>query len=263
MATHLHLIYFSPTQTTRLTLEAISEGFKPERISHHNLTDSSTDQALPLVSEKDFVILGVPVYGGRVPDAAVHRLKKISGQNTPAALVVVYGNREYDDALLEFKDIILKQGFLPVAAAAFIGEHSFSSKDYPIAQNRPDWSDKEKAKSFGTTLQQQVDHQQANKTVDIPGDRPYRKKGNLPDMAPITEKSACDACGVCVTACPTDAITLNDTASTRRSACILCCACIKKCPNNARYMDNEVIKDIRHWLSSECSERKEPEFFTG
>ena len=45
-----------------------------------------------------------------------------SASQTPAVLVVVYGNRAYDDALLELSDIATGAGFVPLAAGAFVGE---------------------------------------------------------------------------------------------------------------------------------------------
>ena len=46
-------------------------------------------------------IIGVPVYGGRVPVEAISRLQRLKANNTPAVIVVVYGNRDYNDAILE------------------------------------------------------------------------------------------------------------------------------------------------------------------
>ena len=81
------------------------------------------------------------MYGGRLPADAVKRLSNLKGHNTPAVIVVVYGNREYEDALLELNDLAIEAGFKPVAAGAFIGEHSYSNKDSPIAHGRPDEKD--------------------------------------------------------------------------------------------------------------------------
>ncbi len=62
-----------------------------------------------------------------------------------AIAVVVYGNRNYDDALIELKDILESDGFKVVAGAAFIGEHSFSKT---LAKNRPDEKDMDIIKSL-------------------------------------------------------------------------------------------------------------------
>jgi hypothetical protein len=94
--------------------------------------------------ENDVVVIGAPVYAGRVAKDAVDYFKTINGAGSLAILVVLYGNREFEDALLELKNIAIDQGFIPFAASAFIGEHSFSSKEFLIAFNRPDEDDLKK-----------------------------------------------------------------------------------------------------------------------
>ena len=76
-------------------------------------------------------ILSAPVYAGRLPIEAVRRLRRIKAGEAPAVVVVVYGNRAYEDALLELQDLAGEQGFRPIAAGAFIGEHSYSTTGSP------------------------------------------------------------------------------------------------------------------------------------
>lgn len=49
-------------------------------------------------------------------------------------LVSVYGNRAYEDALLEMFDIAKDSRFILITASAFIGEHSYSTKSLKITQ---------------------------------------------------------------------------------------------------------------------------------
>lgn len=91
----------------------------------------------------DLVLFGVPVYGGRIPSPAVQTLRRMQGSRTPAVLVAAYGNREYDDALLELADIAAANGFIPFAAAALIAEHSIM---HSVAAGRPDAQDARKSK---------------------------------------------------------------------------------------------------------------------
>lgn len=46
-------------------------------------------------------------------------------------------------------------------------------------------------------------------------------------------------CGICVSMCPTEAITLNDDVSTHTKQCIRCCAYIKNCPTGARLIGHD------------------------
>ena len=69
----------------------------------------------------------MPVYGGRLPAVAVQRLKALQGNGSPAIAVVVYGNRAYEDALLELRNTLTVAGFRVIAAAAFIAELNYYS----------------------------------------------------------------------------------------------------------------------------------------
>ena len=76
-------------------------------------------------SGEDFVIFGMPVYGGRLPALAAKRLAGLHGEQTPCVLVVTYGNRHYDDALVELQDLCEAQGFVVKGAAALVGRHTY------------------------------------------------------------------------------------------------------------------------------------------
>ncbi len=259
MMQQLHLIYFSPTKTTKTILEQIALGIGAENIYHMDLSAQLNSE---MVIKNSLVLLGVPVYRGRIPIEASEQLKKIKGINSNVVLVAVYGNRDYDDTLIELKDIAEDGGFRPIAAAAFIGEHSFSTDEFPIAVQRPDNEDKKKAQLFGKQIKVLLESNEVLKrSVDVPGNRPYKELGVLPDVAPVTNEDNCDKCGVCVEVCPTDAISLNGKLTTDSTACILCCACVKACPSMARYNDNEFVNTAAAKLNKFCSERKEPELF--
>ena len=117
------LIYFSPTGTTRKVLEGIAGGITVEEAEHIDLTlPEGARQTIPPFST-ELVIIGAPVYGGRLPVDAIERFKQLKADKTPAVLIVVYGNREYEDALLELKHLAVELGFNPIAGGAFIGEH--------------------------------------------------------------------------------------------------------------------------------------------
>jgi hypothetical protein len=55
--------------------------------------------------QDELVLIGVPVYAGRVPLEAVAKLRRLRVDRVPAVIIVVYGNREIEDALLELKDL--------------------------------------------------------------------------------------------------------------------------------------------------------------
>lgn len=124
-------VFFSPTETTAKIVIKIAQGINPDSITGINLTPPGARNQDFGQLKDELAVIGTPVYAGRVPPEAVHRLHRIKGNNTPAAVVVVFGNREYEDALLELKDIAAELGFRPIAGGAFIGEHSYSNETIP------------------------------------------------------------------------------------------------------------------------------------
>lgn len=258
------LIYFSPTQTTRKVLEGISQGLQTVSLEHIDLTPLEAGrQNQPLLSG-ELALIGAPVYSGRLPSVVISRFQKIKGNGAPAVVVVVYGNRAYEDALLELWDLALERGFRPIGAGAFVGEHSYSTGDTPIAVGRPDVEDLEKANAFGKMIQEKM----ANlRTMDqiaplqVPGNFPYKELPRLAGISPAIQEALCTGCQKCAAVCPTAAINLLDPAVTDKSLCIRCCACVKICPAGARRMEDLRIKQVAERLSDICAMRKEPEMY--
>ena len=129
-------------------MDAIASGISTAQYDSLDLTYPGAIETKTFDSD-ELVVIGVPVYAGRVAPLAAQRLKAINGNNTLAVLVLLYGNREYEDVLIELRNMVLSASFQPVAASAFIGEHSFSSSLMPIAPGRPDRDDFVSAVSFG------------------------------------------------------------------------------------------------------------------
>jgi len=257
----VNIIYFSPTKTTKNIVNAIVKGTGINKVNEFDVTTENLKETIAIPDE-ELTIFGTPVYGGRVPAVAVNRFKKIKTTNSLAVLVAVYGNRGFDDVLLELKDITNLSGFNTIAAGAFIGEHSYSIHGTEIAKNRPDNSDIEKAIDFGKQIIDKIDNRKSKiDDIIIPGNFPYREIKDRPAISPETIYSNCNKCGICVDVCSTHAISLNSQIETESDLCIWCCACVKYCPQNARTMNNDVIVNTQKWLLEKCLERREPEMF--
>ena len=260
----LKLVYFSPTGTTKSILEGIVQGLQAETTERLDMTPPDASTRAIEKMHRELAIVGAPVYGGRLPPDAAQRLRRLKGSGSPAVVVVVYGNREYEDALLELSNLVTEAGFIPVAGGAFIGEHSFNNEAMPIATGRPDKQDLEKAAEFGKTIQEKMqglDTLGEMVPLKVPGDFPYKKWSKWPGVAPSTQEAACIQCETCIAVCPTAAITMDGTPKTNTDACIVCCACVKACPTGARVADHPRIRQSQDWLSTNCSQRKEPETF--
>jgi ferredoxin len=260
----LNLIYYSPTGSTQKIVKEIGQNLKQNLISTYDITKIQTD-CIPEISDNSLTIIGAPVYGGRLPLIASDNIKKLHSNHSPAVIVVVYGNRAFEDSLLELNEIAVNCGFNVIAAAAFIGEHSYSSIDKPIALGRPDKFDLKKCSDFAQTILDKLNKAKQgikSSKINIPGNYPYKQRNLLPEnIYPETDNNKCDRCGICVESCPSNAITLNQTISTDGALCTWCCACVKACPNEARIFDNPTINTIKDRLFTNCSDRKEPECF--
>lgn len=258
------LIYFSPTQTTRKIIEGISQGLSVGDVEKVDLTPPDAGMRERHDLRGDLAIIGSPVYVGRLPAAMLSRFRRMKGNGAPAVVVVVYGNRAYEDALLELRDLALEAGFKPIAAGAFVGEHSYSTDEMPIAAGRPDAKDMERAKSFGRSIREKMANirkSEQSGPLRVPGNFPYKEPQMLYDIAPAIKEPLCTMCKKCISSCPTAAINSDDPAITDKSLCIRCCACIKICSAAAKTMGDPRIKQVAEQLHASFSDRKEPETY--
>ena len=264
---------FSPTGTTRKIVEAVAGGMRPAGITLHDCTKSDDRQKIPLTSAADAVILGAPVYYGRLPESVVPVLRTLKGAGKPAVLIAVYGNREYDDALVELQDISAEQGFVPVAAGAFIGEHSYATPERPLGLGRPDGADLSAAAEFGRQIRERLASLESPGAADkltLPGNRPYKTPENLlmlkkiketAAFTPVTDPERCTQCEICVEACPENAIDSCDVTDIDRWKCILCFACVKFCPEQAKSLPVPDFHAAIDKMAQANAARKEPVTF--
>ena len=275
-------LFFSPTGTSRKTATAVARGIAAPFAATAD-SSGSTDPAnhaaeanrvaatpengpIPVraldlthaasrpetLSADTVTVFAAPVYGGRIPRTALERMEGIRGEGTPAVVIAVYGNRAFEKAAAELAALAARQGFVPVAAAAFVGEHSYSTPETPVAAGRPDAQDLARAAEFGAAVRKKlaagtpapVDAAKL-KDVHTPlvpmlrfirfvvGYR-RRQKKNPVVYLPACDADRCTHCGRCAAICPTQAIARGDEAHTDPARCIRCCACVKGCPVGAR-----------------------------
>ncbi|WP_031480750.1 EFR1 family ferrodoxin [Maridesulfovibrio frigidus] len=258
------LVYFSPTGTTKAVVQSIANGINPSNIELIDITKPIVRDQPLLTSENELLVIAVPVYMGRVPALLLEWLNSIQADNTPTICVVVYGNRVYDDALLELKNIVTKCGCKAIGGAAYIGEHSFSSSETPTAHGRPDKNDLNHAELFGQKIREKLECYSSISQIseiDVPGIDPYRGSSTLWDVDFIAINNECLQCGVCAEICPVGAIDSENSAVINHEMCISCCACIKSCPQKARSIKEGLVKDASKRLNSLYKEPKKPEYF--
>jgi len=263
--------YFSATDTTRKIITGIADRLAADLSSKEvkNIDFTLPDARKEPVSftEDDLAVVGLPVYAGRVPNVLLKYLNAIRGNGALAIAVVVYGNRHYDDALIELRDILELKGMKVIAGGAFIGEHSFSKI---LGMNRPDQQDMSVVTEFARQIYQKVAKQNVLESVFVPGNKPYQayyqpkdKDGNPVYIQKVTPKtkSDCINCKLCVSLCPMGSIDADD-VSIIKGICIKCCACIKQCPVQAKYFDDANYLWHKNELEvAFTSPRREPELF--
>lgn len=246
----LHTFFFSPSDTTRKYAKAMTDAFGGES-QLIDLTHGSCEIESELI-DGDTVLLISPVYAGRIPALAADLFRQIDGHGMRAIVAVVYGNRDYDDALLELADIAVNDGFDVIAAGAFIAQHCIFPK---VANGRPDASDMAVAADF----MERAKESDCLNILTIKGNRPYKKPGAVP-LQPQTDENECVSCGVCAQECPTGAID-PVTLATDKNKCITCCRCIAVCGSHARKFKGVKYATVGKIFCAQNSKRREPELF--
>lgn len=265
--------YFSPTGSTKTVVHTIATRIAEQTgvpMKTFDFTLPAARNQIQAFSGKDLVILGTPVYAGRVPNLLLNYISSIKGHGAMGVPVVLYGNRSFDDALIELRNIMEVDGFQTVAGGAFIGEHSFSKT---MAAGRPDESDLTIAKSFADQIVWKVSKltsSEANKPVFVTGNdpihpyfRPTDKQGNFIDIRkvkPLTSET-CTDCKWCANHCPMGSIPYDNVRETS-GICIKCNACVKGCPVDAKYFADPSYLFHRDDIAARYSSpRKEPSYF--
>ncbi|MBQ8424369.1 MAG: 4Fe-4S binding protein [Coprobacter sp.] len=252
--TKANIIFFSATGTTEKVATAIAQGTGINTIETCDLIKKP--QVEKQIPADELTIIAMPVYAGRIPAPAAQALQNFNGNHSPAIIVCVYGNREFDDALVEMQDIAEKQGFEIVSAAAFIARHSI----FPtVATQRPDADDIAIAHNFGKeSLARLHDTDILHLPPIAPqGNRPYRTPGNVP-LKPRASRR-CNMCGACALQCPTQAIDSENPRHTDSARCISCAHCIAICPRGARRFGGLIYRIAsQKFTKAYASPRKEP-----
>ena len=232
-------IYFSPTGGTKKAALYLAEGLGKE-VKEVDL--SAPDFNGAEFKKDDLVIVA-------------ERLKCTAGKGAAAVTAAVYGNRAYEDALVELNDALEEQGFEPFASVAVLAEHSMVRE---VAAGRPDAKDHEELSGFGAQILKKLEAAEITRP-QVPGNRPYKEWKKMPAV-PVNG-SGCTGCGLCAGLCPSGAISKENPSVTDPEKCILCLRCIAVCPSGAKKLPERVQEMLNQKLLPLKGIRKENELF--
>ncbi len=217
----------------------------------------------------DLVFFATPVYAGRVPNKLLPFVESgFTGGGAVAVPITVFGNRNFDNGLIELRNLLEQNGFHTIAAAAFAATHAFSDA---ITGIRPDEADWQVIHGFTEAVVKKIrELTSIPDPIQVPGDNPplkyYTPLGvdGQPTMflkaKPQTHKDLCKACGICAANCPMAAISKEDPTQVP-GTCIKCQACVRKCPHHAKYFDDPNFLSHVRMLEQNYTTRKEPRVF--
>lgn len=249
----VYVLYFSPTGGTRKAADTISAAWAGEKIEI-DLADRQWNPSDLVFSKDDICIVAVPSFSGRVPQFIIPKLRKLKGTNVRAILLTAFGNRAYDDTLLELQDTLEQAGFRCQCAVAAVTQHSVMPQ---YGKGRPDSADLEELAEFAQICKNVME--QTEDTVAVPGHSPYREYLTIPIKPKAGRK--CTGCGLCMTKCPVQAIPAANVKETDKNKCISCMQCVAICPHNARHVSKLMQTMAAVKMKKACDGRKKNEIF--
>ncbi len=249
----VYQICFSPTGGVQKAAAQLCRALG-DPVEPVDLTDRGLDFGSLRFDPDALAVLAVPSYGGRVPALAAERVRALRAGGTRAVLLCVYGNRAFEDTLVELEDLAREAGFRPIAGAAAIAEHSIARQ---FAAGRPDAQDLAGLQQAAQQILAKLDAGDDTPPA-LPGNRPYKKAGG--GMAPQAGEG-CVRCGLCAARCPAGAIPAEDPSRTDAARCIGCMRCVGVCPQHARALAPEMLSRVGEMLAKVCAVRREGELF--
>lgn len=246
-------IVFSPTGGTQKVADAMTKSWTD--VQQADLSNAEEDYTRYSFSAEDVVLIAMPSFGGLAPQIALDRLGKIKGNSARCILVTVYGNRAYEDTLVQMEDAAEQCGFQVIAAVSAVAEHSIMRQ---FAEGRPGEADQKELAAYMDGIMKKLEDGNLSRPA-IPGNRPYKKGGSL-GMIP-KPGSDCTKCGLCAKQCPTAAIDADEPKKVDKSKCISCMRCVAVCPQKTRKLNGAMLSAASLALKKACSGRKPNELF--
>ena len=111
-------IVFSPTGGTEKVTKTITKFWN--EVKDVDLSKTDLDFSSISFTKEDIAVIAMPSFGGVAPQLALDRLARIKGNQCKCAIVAVYGNRAYENTLVQMEDYAVKAGFHGIAAVSAV-----------------------------------------------------------------------------------------------------------------------------------------------
>ena len=261
------LFYSATGNTRKLTLaaaDAVSEALGSDYLAVEYARPDAREVKRSF-AEDDLLVIGFPTYRSKLPLHVTDGLDNLSGNGTPAIVVISYGNRSYADSIAQMVSILRKRGFVPVAAAAYPSRHAYSDL---VGTGRPNEDDIRDIRDFALQALDKISSGMSD-DLTVPGDAdaplyvPLGTDGkpvSFLHARPKVKVDLCTRCGLCARLCPLGSVDKGDPSITNGD-CFKCQACIRGCPVHARYFDDAAFLSHVRQLEINHSGRKEIEHF--
>lgn len=263
---NIYAVYFSPTGNTKKIACFMAEKMAEQLNCPHkeiSFTLPEERNQTYTFGPDDFVVIASPTYAGKLPNKILPDFKeKLKGDGSPAAALVTFGNRSFDNSLAELCAVLEASGFQTVAGGAFACRHAFTDK---LAPGRPDEADlKELAILAERTADKLRNTDGIFSPVNVDGDADapyYVPKGmdgqpaKFLKAVPKTHEELCIRCGACARLCPMGSIDPEEPGNVT-GICIKCQSCIRGCPQQVKYFDDPAFLSHVAMLEENFAEPK-------
>lgn len=262
------IIVFSPHGNTLKVAGAMKEGLFSQGIEPTliDLTGAPWHEirgfTYSMLNDYDLLVLGSPVYAGRVIEPIEIFLSGLPDTEVKLAAVFVTYGLISGNALSHAAKQLSKKGYAILGAAKIVASHSMvfeDEKDQFIL--RPSQEDLELATTFGRVLVDKTNHSGLKR---MPMDLLKPKKSlavRIFDKFMATRfgmailphvrftRETCIQCGRCAESCPVKILTL-DPYPRQVGDCIRCYNCVRMCPTGACMAPRMWVFDITRKIIS-------------
>lgn len=263
-------VFYSATGTTRKVVETLGQALAEALSVPFDSVTFNTPQERETVhtfAPDEVVVVGSPTYAGKLPNKLMPTFQSnLVGNGAAAVVVVLYGNRSYDNSLAELTAILRSDGFRTVGAAACVAQHAFAEK---LAAGRPNQEDLDFIQSFAERVADRIRTGEPFAELQVPGDAaaPYYvpkdehgQPAKFLKATPKTDLEKCVNCKTCARLCPMGSVNPEDVTQVN-GICIKCQACVRHCPYGAKYFDDPAFLSHKVMLTQNYTEPKNNECY--